>query len=374
MKILHIITGLGNGGAEKTLFRLVSSEKEHVHLIVTLTDLGVYGERLKKLGLTVEVLNMTRRKVSFRSLVSLFQFIKKTNPDVIQTWMYHPDLIGGLIGRLAGVKRIYWGIRGPYNKARTPLSTKVVVKICSWFSNSVPTAIVSNSQHAIEAHIAVGYKASRFTRIPNGYDMQAVESCYSTVEARAMLNLDINKILFGMVARFDPYKDHETLLIAFGELIKIVQNIGLVLVGSGMDHQNEKLIRLIQHYDLTESVYLLGPREDVPNIMVSLDIHVLSSAAESFPNVLAEAMAVGTPCVSTDVGDAAKIIGETGWIVPPSSPYELRDGMLTALNAMQNDNDWDEVKNSCRERVAREFSQKKMVNSFVELWSDNICV
>jgi glycosyltransferase involved in cell wall biosynthesis len=369
LRVLHIITGLGNGGAEKTLVRLITSETKNSHVVISLMNLGFYGERLRKLGYKVETLNMNPAQVRFGALFSLLQLIKEIKPDVIQTWMYHADLLGGLIGRLAGVRFIYWGVRGPYDKSLTPLSTKIVVKMCSWISNIVPLAIVSNSQHAIDAHIAIGYTKSRFVLIRNGYEAQIYAPGYSKAKIRGQLNLDKEKILFGMVARYDPYKDHETLLIAFSGLTKLVQNVCLVLVGPRMDNSNKALLQLVKLYGLEQFVRLLGPREDIPRIMKSLDIHVLSSVSESFPNVLAEAMAAGTPCITTDVGDAAIIVGEVGWVVPPSSPQALKNAMVAALDTMQNDHDWNGLKNSCRERVFNEFSQEKMTDSYLKLWS-----
>ena len=367
MKVLHIITGLRNGGAERTLFRIVSSEKEHTHFVISLMDLGVYGERLLKLGHAVEVLNMKKAQFSFWAFFTLFKLIKNFQPDVIQTWMYHADLIGGLVGRVVGVKYVFWGIRGPYNKSLTPTTTKIVVKICALLSYIVPFAIVSNSKHAIKAHITEGYSKRRFVHIPNGYDAEVYNSKYSI---RDHLNLDEETILFGMVGRYDPYKDHKNLLTAFSELTKSVSNIALVLVGPNMDHSNKELLRIIEGCNINQFVFLLGSRKDVPNVMESLDIHVLSSLSESFPNVLLEAMAAGTPCVSTDVGDAATIVGDTGWVVPPSDPHVLKNGMLVALDAMQNKQNWNKLKNSCRERVCSEFNQEKMINLYRELWSE----
>ena len=132
LNILHIITGLGNGGAEKTLYRLISTEKCNNHSVISLMDLGVYGEKLRELGYSVEALNMNNSRVKISRLVVLFKLIRDKKPDVIQTWMYHADLVGGVIGRMAGVKHIYWGVRGPYNKSLTPLSTKLVVMFCSY--------------------------------------------------------------------------------------------------------------------------------------------------------------------------------------------------------------------------------------------------
>ncbi len=132
-----------------------------------------------------------------------------------------------------------------------------------------------------------------------------------------------------MVARYDPQKDHNNLLNALA-LIKQM-SIHCILVGEEMTFRNTELTALIKEYDLQDRVTLLGPQDNIPSIMNALDVHVLSSVGEAFPNVLAEAMACGTPCVATDVGDAALIVGETGWIVPPSDPESLAQALADVV-------------------------------------------
>ena len=236
------------------------------------------------------------------------------------------------------------------------------------FSNFIPSAIVSNSQHAIKAHIEAGYNASRFIHIPHGYQSEKYHSVNLKYRMRQKLNLHPEKILLGMVARYDPYKDHETLLVAYSELIKSIQNTSLVLIGPRMDQSNKELEQLINRHNLGQHVYLLGPNDDIPSIMSCLDIHVLSSVDESFPNVVAEAMAVGTPCVTTDVGDAAYIVGNAGWVVPPSCPKGLKNGMVEAITLMQSRSSWIDLKTACRTRVNSEFSNEKMVGAYLKLW------
>mgnify|MGYP001544361368 CR=1 FL=1 len=129
-----MITGLGNGGAEKVLFRLVTCDGHNEHIVISMMDLGIYGPQLKELGFAVHALEMPRARISMKGLSRLYRLIKSIQPDVIQTWMYHADLIGGIIGRLGGCPAIFWGIRGPYNRARTSLATKCVITLCAWFS------------------------------------------------------------------------------------------------------------------------------------------------------------------------------------------------------------------------------------------------
>ena len=372
MKVIHVITGLENGGAEKALFRLITSDNSNKHIVISLSEMGVYGVKLVNLGYTVETLFMTRPHFIFKGLWKLFRLIKSEKPDVVQTWMYHADLIGGFIGKLLGVQKVFWGIRGPYNKARTPFPTKCVIILCSLLSGFIPRAIVSNSRHAVRAHINAGYRADRFVCIPNGYHMSTFQSSDSGSMIRKRLELRDEDVLLGMVARFDPYKDHATLFAALKEVKNRISNLKFVLVGPGMSDENIELFGMIENYDLQEEITLLGPRDDIPSVMAALDIHILSSAAESFPNVIAEAMLAGTPCVTTDVGDASLIVGPTGWVVPHSSPKALEAGIIAAMEEWQCSQRWADRRKECRERVASEFSMDRMVRSFLRLWRGSL--
>jgi glycosyltransferase involved in cell wall biosynthesis len=102
--------------------------------------------------------------------------------------------------------------------------------------------------------------------------------------------------------------------------------------------------------------------------MNTLDVHVLSSSTEAFPNVLAEAMACGTPCVTTDVGDAALIVDDTGWVVEPKNPCALADGLKQALDSMTDRVDWLKRQSRCRERIVNNFSIEQMVKAYRQVW------
>jgi glycosyltransferase involved in cell wall biosynthesis len=135
-----------------------------------------------------------------------------------------------------------------------------------------------------------------------------------------------------------------------------------------MNVSNYELCRLVENQGVKNNVLLLGERNDIPSVMNALDIHVLCSLGEAFPNVLAEAMACGTPCVTTDVGDAAIIVGDTGWIVPPSSSKLLANAISEAITEMQNAEKWGMRRSMCRDRVALNFSLERMVDNYHNVW------
>lgn len=355
------------------LYRLITSDDQNTHQVIALMDQGVYGGRLISAGIPVYALNMPRGRVTLKGVIELYQLVRSIKPNVVQSWMYHADLIGGLVARLAGAKIVIWGIRGPFDKQRTALQTRITIRLCAFFSKWVPVSIISNSEHATEVHVEAGYSSDKLVKIPNGYPLnQFRPNETARDELLHELNLKHDVVLIGMVARFDPYKDHENL---FRALLAITHKVGQVvclLVGPGMSMMNQPLALLVKKYGVQDIVKLIGPRFDVPRIMAALDVHVLSSAAESFPNVLAEAMACGTPCLTTDVGDAALIVGDTGWVVPHSDSAALAGAILEALDEMKNSIKWNRRREAGRKRVIENYSLERMIVSYTRVWSDAI--
>jgi glycosyltransferase involved in cell wall biosynthesis len=376
LKITHVITSLDNGGAEGVLYRLVAHDcGRHVHSVVSLMDMGRYGELLTRRGIQVYTLGMSRGRVRLSGLLKMAKLMRQLEPDVVQTWMYHADLLGGVCARVLRVGRIVWGIRGPFNRRRTSLSTRMVVWLCARLSYLIPNVIVANSEHALKAHVDVGYRRDRFLCIPNGYfPVKAPERGEASDRVfRQSVGVDESAVLLGMIARFDIYKDHAMLFRALKRLQESTLNCVCVLIGPGMDWDNGSLTRLIADQGLDSGVLrLLGARDDVVEVMRALDLHLLSSAAESFPNVLAEAMMVGTPCVTTDVGDAAMIVGDTGWIVPPGDDEAFANAIHAATREMRDNSRWAERRARSRERITNQFGFERMRDAFAGVWVGSI--
>ncbi|WKT82984.1 MULTISPECIES: glycosyltransferase [unclassified Thermosynechococcus] len=373
MKVLHIITGLADGGAEAVLYRLVCHDPDDQHHVVSLTTEGKYGPLLREAGVEVTALAMPRGRLTAAGLRGLWRTVRLVQPDLVQTWMYHADLLGGLVGRMTGVP-VVWGIRHTtLEPGKSARNTRVVARLCAWLSRWLPVRIVACAEAAVEVHAALGYDRHRMVVIPNGYDL----SCFAPDdEARKRLRdqwqVPDDLLLIGMVARFDPQKDHGNLIAALADVARRGVRFCAVLVGSAITPENRELSHAVQAAGLSERVWLLGPRTDVPAVMNALDVHVLSSAAEAFPNVLAEAMACGTPCVATDVGDAARIVGETGWIVPPKDSAALAQAILAALTAHADRESWRKRQWACRARIAEHFSIEAMVQRYRAVWREAV--
>lgn len=375
LKILHIITGLNNGGAEAVLCRLVVSGQQcgDRNTVISLMGRGIYAARLEQANCVVHCLEMPRGGITFGGLLKLYRIIKSVRPDVVQTWMYHADLIGGITARLAGVKAVVWGLRhSNFDRDKNTRATLWIIKLCAWLSSTIPARIVCCSANAAPLHKKIGYQSNKIVVIPNGYELAELQPCSESAQRiRKEFKLENNAPLIGMVARFNPLKDHQNLIHALMLLRRQHQPFTCLLVGCDMTLDNDSLVRQIRKSGLEKNVLLLGPRTDIPAIMNALDVHVLSSLGEAFPNVLAEAMACSTPCVTTDVGDASLIVGNTGWVVPARDAQSLADAITLALNERcLQPITWQRRRDDCRQRIVQNFSMKEMLSSYRVLWAD----
>ncbi|MBL5976844.1 glycosyltransferase [Comamonas sp. NyZ500] len=380
MLIIHIITGLGDGGAEAVLYRLSTSDKENCHKVISLMNGGKYGVLLKEAGVEVECLNMPAGSLTPGGLKLLWQLLrneKKVHAGTdmaVQTWMYHGDLVGGLVARTSGIKNIVWGIHHSIlEKGKTKASTRWIAKINAMLSHWIPEVIVCCAEKSRLIHEEIGFSSRKMKVIPNGYDLQK----FSPNPAGAKLlrqewGIPENMPLLGMVSRFDPQKDHDNLIKALALLRSQGLEFRCVLVGSGMDAANQEITSKLLLNGLQEHVHLLGQRSDIPAVMSALDLHVLSSSAEAFPNVIAEAMACETPCVTTDVGDAALMVGDTGWVVPPGNPQALAAGIQDAVSAMAQAEAWLLRQAAARAHVSNSFGLDRMLASYRDAWEGRV--
>lgn len=371
MKVLHVITGLGDGGAEGVLSRLCLYSKDVNHVVVSLMDGGKYGSILRAAGIPVYCLGLNPSRPNPIKIFSLIKKIRKEAPDVVQTWMYHADLFGGIAARLAGVRSIFWGIRhSVLEKGKSKRSTIVIAKLCAWLSSFVPTKIICCAEKALQVHAEIGYRKSKLVVVQNGYDLGKFQPDNELRTAtRQKFGIGDEICLLGMVGRYDPLKDHKNLLSALSFLPK-KENIKCLLVGKGLDQKNSELVEIISKLALQDMMVLAGQQTNIPAIMNALDIHILSSSSEGFPNVLTEAMACGTPCITTDVGDAAIIVGDTGWLMPAQDSKLLADAVFDAITEKEERlPQWQMRKDKCRSRIEDKFSIETMINGYLAVWN-----
>jgi glycosyltransferase involved in cell wall biosynthesis len=371
MKVLHVISNLERGGAEAVLFSVAThgTVSGVEHRVVCLQGDGYYSPKLAEHGVAVDVLNCRKGRLTIRAALKLWSLIRAYRPDVVQTWMYHADLIGGVIGRLAGVRPVCWAIHhANLDYDKNSRLTIIVARLCALLSRHVPDRIVSCSQRGTDAHAAFGYEASKFTWIPNGYDTGRFSIDRDKGrEKRRQWRIPEGVPLIGCVARWNPQKDHRNLFRAVALMGDCGTGFRLVLVGQNMTPENSELLAALDSTGLRDRVVLAGPDDDIPSVMNALDIHVLPSAGEAFPNVVAEAMACGALCVSTDVGDVMTIVDDCGWVVPACTPAALADALRFALN-ISGLREGKERRQKGRERIASQFSISRMQDSYEAMW------
>ncbi|BBP45273.1 glycosyl transferase [Thiosulfatimonas sediminis] len=373
MKILHVISGLDDGGAEAVLYRLVQFDSTPcIHTVVSLADGGKYASLLQELGVKVVCLDMKNSRFKFYALFKLYRFIRILKPNAIQTWMFHGDLIGGIVGRLAGVRNITWGVHHTtLVKGESKRSTILIAKINAFISKFVPRNIIYCAEKSREVQESIGFKKSIGHVVSNGYRVDDYSPNTGIgSQFRNEINVDPQTFLIGHVGRYDPQKDQKNLLDALGMLKAKGLDFNAVIVGTNLDNNNQTLLDLVDLNDLINNVQLLGRRNDIPAVMNGIDLFVLSSAfGEAFPNVLNEAMACGTPCVTTNVGDSSVIVGNTGWIVGPRNAKQLADAIENAYFERLNDSEkWQDRKQKARERIVENFSIDKMVANYHSVW------
>lgn len=375
IKTLHIITGVGDGGAEAVLYRLCREDRKNQHSVVSLKSDGKHGPLLREIGVPVACLDMPPGRFRLRGIWKLWRLLREQEPDIVQTWMYHGDFFGGVVARLAGLRRVVWGLHHTTLEAgKSKRSTIFLARICAMLSHAIPTKIICCADSTLSVHKGIGYDAAKLVVVNNGYDLgQFHPNKHAGAGVRQELNIPLEARLVGMVARFDPQKDHRNFLDALSRVRAEGNDLYCLLVGQDVNAANSQLIGWIKGFGLTERVRLAGQRSDIPAVMNALDVHVLSSAyGEAFPNVLSEAMACGTPCVATDVGDAALILGETGWIAPAKDAAALADRLARALEAVGDREGWSQRERAARSRIQERFSVQAMADGYRQVWDSTL--
>lgn len=361
-----MITCLNDGGAEAVLFRLISNLSHVDHTVVSLSGRGKYAELLEQINVEVIDLDMKKFRGFLLGPFRLFRLLRNYKPSCVQTWMYHADFIGGIISRIACCRNLYWGIHNSDVSFKNNTFVRYILirinAVLSWF---IPSGIISCSSIALLAHSSAGYCRRKILFIPNGHLVNIFfPDNFVKKSIRAELNIEDDTFVIGMVARLHPQKDHPNLLNALSIVREKYSKFVCLLVGTGLDDRSS-LVSYIQEKGLESNIRLVGSRTDIPFIMNSLDLYCSSSFSEAFPNVLCEAMATGVPCVTTDVGDSAYIVGDTGWVVSPRSPKLLSEAILVAISALP----CDERSRRARERIVENFSINSMVDRYESAWS-----
>lgn len=368
-RICHLITSLATGGAETTLFRLLTAPEppQTSIAVICLTDEGTYGPRLRAVGIPVYTLEMKRGHFRIGAFFTLLRLLRQIKPDILQTWLYHSDLLGFLAARLSGVKHTVWNIRCSVTDERYVRGQAgKVLRILAALSGR-PDAVVANSQAGIDVHTSLGYRPRRWVLIPNGIDLEAFRpdpEAYSSV--RRELGLSDKALLVGHVARYDPLKDHATFLRAAAQAAAERPDLHFVGVGADVVPENVEIARLAGSLNLGGRLHLLGERRDIPRLNAAFDIAMCTSRGEGFPNMIVEAMACAVPCVSTDVGDAALLLEGCGLLAPVGDDAVLAEqiGRLADETPAYRRH----MGRRARQRIEQDYSLRRMIARYDELY------
>jgi glycosyltransferase involved in cell wall biosynthesis len=359
IRICHLITSLDTGGAERSLINLVTAmNRDHFeNEVITLLKPGPMAQMLAQAGIPVTSMEIGRRRPNPAALLSLIRHLRVKKPAILQTWLYHADFFGTVAAFFARPDHLLWNVRS--SKIDHPgirRSTRYLARLLATLSRR-PDAIVVNSRDGQRYHERIGYHPKQWVNIPNGVDLERFRP---QRDEQAMLRMRLGippeASVIGLVARYHPMKDIATFFRAASRFQQDHENVKFLLCGDGLGPDNSTLTKQVRDLDLDRSIVLLGLRSDIELIYPALDVLTLcSSHGEGFPNVLCEAMACNVPCVTTDVGDSAEIIGDCGLIVPLRDPQALAGAWQTLLerpSQLKND--------SARSRVAARYSLEKM--------------
>jgi glycosyltransferase involved in cell wall biosynthesis len=375
IRICSIINGTGGeGGAERMLQRVIrhGNTGEFEHLVLSIKNFQQVAAELAEEGINVQSLNVQADYYKLpKAVLQLASRIRRFQPDVIQSWMYMADFFGGIASHLAAPSTpMIWTIRhSTLDPAIDSRALRWCAKGCARMSRRVPSKIVLNSHAAVPIHTAAGYDESKMQVIPNGFDVSRFSpNSQLRRETRARLGISQEAPVIGRVARFHTNKDHITFLKAAQLVLAQRPYVRFLICGEPQTISSEQVQQDINSFGLADAVQIVELQSDIVPLNCSFDIATCSSITEAFPNVIGEAMSCGVPCVSTDVGDAAQIIGDTGQVVPAQDPQRFANSLLELLNLP--DDERRQLGATARQRVVDNFELTHATGMFLDLWRE----
>jgi len=356
MNVLHVITGLGTGGAEAMLLKLAKQHQHHNQFVVSLTQGGKNKALIEALGIDVLELNLKQFWLLPIRIFQVISLIKKQKIDVINAWMYHAMLFASLILPFAPKQlKLFWNVRHSLQDIeQEKRSLKLIIRLLATLTKRA-NAVIFNSQNSRKEHEKIWNIEHTACFLPNGFECEQWPSKASLPVGQAnplfeLLGID-DGLVIGHVGRAHPMKNHQGLIDAFLDVAAQHLNIHLVLIGKGTESFS------VPNHEAGIRIHCLGERKDVSQLMPYFDFFVLSSNwGEGFPNVLGEAMLCALPSITTDVGDSKYLLNNDEWVIPPYQPQQLTQllAKLVSLPVEQR----SQLGESYRQRVLARFSIK----------------
>lgn len=374
-KILHVITGLTTGGAEMMLYKVLSTHSDVKHSVLCLSNdkETPISTKISNIGIKIHYLALSPN-INLLTLVQrIIKIIKIESPNIIQGWMYHGNLAASFCSLLYKNRiPVVWNVRRSLHDLKTEkLTTRLVIKLNAFLA-FLPKKIIFNSHLSAKQHEAIGFIKQKTLLIPNGFDLsEFAPDMNDRIRIRRELGIKEDEVLIGLVGRYHPIKGHSNFLKAAGLLCSQFDNIKFVLVGNNVDHDNVELISEIKKLGLFEKIILLGSRDDIPKLTNAFDIATSASSGEAFSNTLGEAMAVGIPCVATDVGDSKLLLNGVGVIVEPDSPLSLSEGWTRMILVGKEGR--GKLGVMAREHIQHNYSLNSVSSLYTTLYEDLKC-
>lgn len=371
MKVFFLIRSLQYGGAQRQLVNLANglAPRGHEPIVAVFYPEGELAAELDPPVARVSLDKRGRWDV-VRFVGRLAAEVRRRRPDVVHGYLPVANLFA-LTPRLFGVEvPVVWGMRASdMELTRYGRVERGVYRLCERLSRR-PDGIIVNSEAGRDVLKSRGYPADAMAVIPNGIDTERFRPDEGgRAGVRAEWGVPEEALLFGLVGRIDPMKGHSTFLRAAAAVAETHPEMRGACVGQGEPGLASELRALAAELGLAERVIWSAPRRDVRALMNGLDVLVLASGfGEGFPNVVGEAMACGTPCVVTDVGDAASIVGETGLVVPPDDPAAMAAAWRKMLSRTRGER--AELGRRARERVRERFGVDQLVESTERFLTD----
>lgn len=358
--ILFLARSLDRGGAERQLVALAKGLANNGHnvAVAVLYGGGVFDAELAEAGVRLINLDKRGRWDVLPFLIRLLTIVRKERPGILHGYLTVPNLLAVFIKFFTHDLRIIWGVRA----SNMDLSRyDKLSRLSYWLEcrlSRFADLIIANSQAGKNYATDNGFCTDKIVVIPNGIDTAFFRfDLDGRQRVRAEWKITEDEIVVGLTARFDSMKDHSTFITAARIVAQKHSNVRFVCIGSGQDDYADLLKR--QAASLGDRLLWVGARDDMTAVYSALDIASSSSFGEGFSNTIAEAMACNRPCVVTDVGDSAWIIGDTGVVVSASNPEALATGLLKLINLSSHDK--DELGTQARIRVEQEFAIETLI-------------